>query len=452
MGDAWDRGDTWDAWTAGDRSARKMAFAMRPNRLLVSAAMLFLVGCPAGAGSPDTGEEYRSTKAAEAVVQEAKIPAPQPPPSPQPRGGSPTGPLRYVTLLGTANGRALVRLDDYQHGENESPPDIVAVDLQGGRAVARLAIPNLKAAQQRNSVPGGKYQGATPALAPAARPEFQQELRAYVDLLLGAGRQEPRLAVSPDGKKVLFNASDWMYLSVDGGKTFSLVRPNASYGPLVSPDGKRGAFRSLDPRSNGRYCTHLLDLEKGKASRRVEGTCDAGEAAAFSPDGKWLYVGTSTNKGQAEKDGCLVRVDTATLAAKTLGCTRIKSYSMGPQVAFDPEMKTAVLFGDQGAHPQFSTPFIAFSIPEGEARPGQPLGAPSPLFPALRAGKAAWQQIGSGPVGLHVASGTLSRLQPREQGASMPASLYRMAWLDDSTPVAIGVERNDPVVVPLTGF
>ncbi len=349
-------------------------------------------------------------------------------PAPELRPGPAPASSRFPTLLGLAHNRVVVRLDDLQHPAQRAP-EVVTLDAATGAVVSSLSIPELEAAFRRNAAPGEAYGGSTPTLRPASRPQFQTELRSYVDLLLGVGRREPRLAVSPDGKRLLFNASDWMYLSLDGGKTFRLLPSAASYGPVIAPDGKRGAFRSLDPRSGGRYSVYLQDLASGAKARRVEGTADAGEKLLFSPDSRFLYATASAPRPSGDKDGCLVQIDVAKGIAKRLGCVPIRSYSMGPAFALEPDGSRAVLLGEQGRHPEYVTPWTAFALPSGEAHPGKPLLVQAPLFPLLVGGRCAWPAIGSSTIPvLDLGSGRLS---------NVPGDARVVGLTDDGRLVAV---------------
>jgi Tol biopolymer transport system component len=121
---------------------------------------------------------------------------------------------------------------------------------------------------------------------------------AVIPARAGIGAQpaaRPSLAepsLSPDGREVVFTSGgDVWSAPADGGEARLLVAdPALESRPLFSPDGKRVAFVST---RTGNGDVYVLDLASG-AVRRVTFDDAAETLDAWSRDGRWLYVSSSS--------------------------------------------------------------------------------------------------------------------------------------------------------------
>ncbi|GLC28384.1 S41 family peptidase [Roseisolibacter agri] len=119
---------------------------------------------------------------------------------------------------------------------------------------------------------------------------------------------EPSL--SPDGREIAFvSGGDVWTVGADGGEARLLVSHPATEGrPLWSPDGKRLAFVST---RTGNGDVYVLELATG-ALRRVTFDDVAETLDAWSRDGRWLYLSTSSRDVAGMQDVLRVSADGGT--------------------------------------------------------------------------------------------------------------------------------------------
>ena len=118
------------------------------------------------------------------------------------------------------------------------------------------------------------------------RPAYQ---RKQFDLDSSAARHVEGIvspALSPDGKRIVFEALNQLWIMDVGGKPQALTHDEYyKEDPAWSPDGKRIAYSSDKAGTEDIY---VLDLAT-KSEKRVTASADSAEvASAWSPDGKML--------------------------------------------------------------------------------------------------------------------------------------------------------------------
>lgn len=127
-----------------------------------------------------------------------------------------------------------------------------------------------------------------------------------------AGLNEPRtyelgtdfhslLAWGGDGANVVYDDNrlnlNVLRLSDGRRRTVATNDYRTSFDVSVSPDGRWLAFNQVNPSLVHDLMLH--DLDSGDTTRVSDGMADVVEVA-FSPDGKYLYFGASTNTGPAQ--------------------------------------------------------------------------------------------------------------------------------------------------------
>jgi Tol biopolymer transport system component len=117
-------------------------------------------------------------------------------------------------------------------------------------------------------------------------------------------------AWSPDGSKLVFssdraetgNLDLWVHDLKTGAEKRLTQEPLADYGASWSPDGKRIAFLSMLPHQQG-AAVDVVDIETGKLTQLYRSTQRIPSNPTWSPDGKTLLVAAFDQYSQRFREG-----------------------------------------------------------------------------------------------------------------------------------------------------
>ena len=155
-------------------------------------------------------------------------------------------------------------------------------------------------------------------------PELTEELKKAAQVLedfpTGFG---DRIAASPDGKHVAFNAGDWIFVATDGVVTTQLSK-EASYYPWFSPDGNALFFHrytgTLDG-VEGKYELFVTSPDGKAKPKKLANSAGLRESFVLTGTGAARFVVTN----EPHVRTCAVEVSlTPPHATKKLGCLKDK--------------------------------------------------------------------------------------------------------------------------------
>jgi len=209
-----------------------------------------------------------------------------------------------ASLVGTSRTRPVMFILD---GEGA----LVTSRIDTGARVDSWHPVDLAELKRSPWIPGPSTKSGRPELdfdLPGRLPAVLREAQTVRAMMLEAGvEQLLNLATSPDGKTTIAQGGDLLFWLHDGQPPV-LLDPGASYGAVVSSDGKRVAYNGCGSPC-GPYVLRFVDLTdapRPRLSKLVDPTdyfWAAGDTALITRTGK-----------------CVKRVDTVSLAASDIVC------------------------------------------------------------------------------------------------------------------------------------
>jgi TolB protein len=138
----------------------------------------------------------------------------------------------------------------------------------------------------------------------------------------------------------------------DGSGRRRVTRIEAEY-PSWSPDGKRLAFMSMQPKATGsdpNYDIYVVDLD-GSDQRRLTNWAGEDGWPAWSPDGRWIAYTTSKDSvGQYRGRGPYL--DIYVMHPNGSARRRVVHRSFGAFPAWSPDGRFIVYTGSRLSHPE----------------------------------------------------------------------------------------------------
>jgi hypothetical protein len=254
--------------------------ALLPILALLLACRPFADAPPRGHGGPDARARQEPQPTPRPVPG---FPAPPPPPS---RGGPRPIEFWYLEAVTRDGSLALLR-NTPPHG-SAAAPRLRLVDVDRGAVLEELALEQLARLPRETVSDGGRVLRTVDSALRST--ELAAELASMAKLVerfpLGA---IDRFAAAPGGRRLAFNAGDWIYVADGQGRGPRRVAARASYGPWFTPDGKRLVFRRIGPSLDGvvsRYDLYSAPADLGAEPRRIDGTGETREPFVLSADGR----------------------------------------------------------------------------------------------------------------------------------------------------------------------
>ncbi|SEC03938.1 amidohydrolase family protein [Terriglobus roseus] len=293
-----------------------------------SIAFVSGVGIARGHGASVSGVDIESVNASGAIKQVYSLPkadggAEAAAPHIESPSFSPDGKLAF-TLVGA--GKSELVVDGKKVGEAEDVFPFYVSWLPGGKALytgdGKILVTDLTA-DKSTSIPFS-------ANFDINRPGYRHRIYDFDSTAPKQVRGILHPQLSPDGKQVLFEALNQLWLMPLGGKPEAITsdtyyKQDASF----SPDGKSIVF-STD--ADGFESLHIMDLSTKRVRRVTHSTGDAAEVSAkWSPDGKSIAF--------LDQESATFVADVATGDTKEV----LKEFFYPSEPSWSPDSKTLTM-------------------------------------------------------------------------------------------------------------
>ncbi|NVB78532.1 MAG: hypothetical protein HOV81_09080 [Kofleriaceae bacterium] len=256
-------------------------------------------------------------------------PAPTPAPSPRAEAAEPPDPTpprparpamareSWFVQRVSADGKKVLLRDTTRDAQGREPLRYRVILTDANTIESDVSLPALAALPLETLLDsGGEKPGAKLDLNdPAISSELIKIGPILAPFALGHGG---RIAASPDGAHVAFNAGDWI-LTAERGVIGARLSTAASYDPWFTPDGKTLIYRRMTGTFDGiegKYELYATSVDGTAKPSRIAGTAGAWEPFVATKDAV-RFIATAGPHAKT----CVVEVPlVAPFKAKRLGC------------------------------------------------------------------------------------------------------------------------------------